>query len=206
MVERQLRRRGIRDERVLAAMLEIPREEFVPPESRVSCLRRLAAAHRPRPDHLAALHDGADGGVARIDGHETVLEVGAGSRIRGGGAGRARGAGGFDRDCSRPGRSGARESARAPAATATSTVVCGDGSMGYPEMAPYDAISVAAGAPEIPAGAAGAIARPRPPGDSGGRVATTRSCACWSSSGGRMSDRVATVCQFVPLRGSDGWR
>ena len=36
MVDRQLRRRGIRDERVLAAMLEIPREEFVPLESRVA--------------------------------------------------------------------------------------------------------------------------------------------------------------------------
>jgi len=35
MVEMQLRRRGISDERVLAAMLEIPREEFVPPESRL---------------------------------------------------------------------------------------------------------------------------------------------------------------------------
>ena len=35
MVERQLRRRGIRDARVLAAMGEIPREEFVPAESRV---------------------------------------------------------------------------------------------------------------------------------------------------------------------------
>ena len=34
MVEVQLRRRGIRDERVLRAMEEIPREEFVPPESR----------------------------------------------------------------------------------------------------------------------------------------------------------------------------
>ena len=30
MVERQLRRRGISDERVLAAMGEVPREEFVP--------------------------------------------------------------------------------------------------------------------------------------------------------------------------------
>ena len=35
MVDTQLRRRGIRDEWVLAAMLEIPREEFVPLESRL---------------------------------------------------------------------------------------------------------------------------------------------------------------------------
>ena len=34
MVERQLRRRGIHDQRVLAAMLEIPREEFLPLEER----------------------------------------------------------------------------------------------------------------------------------------------------------------------------
>ena len=32
MVERQLRRRGIHDERVLAAMAEVPRERFVPPD------------------------------------------------------------------------------------------------------------------------------------------------------------------------------
>jgi protein-L-isoaspartate(D-aspartate) O-methyltransferase len=35
MVETQLRRRGIRDQRVLSALLQIPREEFVPAESRV---------------------------------------------------------------------------------------------------------------------------------------------------------------------------
>ena len=34
MVERQLKARGIKDERVLAAMGKVPREEFVPPESR----------------------------------------------------------------------------------------------------------------------------------------------------------------------------
>ena len=39
MVERQLRGRGIRDERVLQAALEIPREEFVPLESRVLSYR-----------------------------------------------------------------------------------------------------------------------------------------------------------------------
>ena len=35
MVETQLRRRGIHDDGVLRAMLEIPREEFVPAESRL---------------------------------------------------------------------------------------------------------------------------------------------------------------------------
>lgn len=36
MVERQLKARGIKDERVLAAMGKVPREEFVPPESRAT--------------------------------------------------------------------------------------------------------------------------------------------------------------------------
>jgi len=39
MIEQQLRRRGITDERVLAAMLEIPRQEFVPIELRVVSYR-----------------------------------------------------------------------------------------------------------------------------------------------------------------------
>ena len=45
MVEVQLRRRGIRDERVLAAMGAIPREEFVPAESRV-------VAYADSPTHV----------------------------------------------------------------------------------------------------------------------------------------------------------
>ena len=40
----------------------------------------------------------------------------------------------------------------APAAARNVKVVGGDGSWGYPDLAPYDAISVAAGAPEIPPG------------------------------------------------------
>src|SRR5271157_1559347 len=45
MVETQLRRRGIHDERVLQAMLEIPREEFVPADSRLE-------AYQDEPIHI----------------------------------------------------------------------------------------------------------------------------------------------------------
>jgi protein-L-isoaspartate(D-aspartate) O-methyltransferase len=52
MVDTQLRRRGIRDERVLAAMLEIPREEFVPLESRLVAYQDgPIASARARPSH-----------------------------------------------------------------------------------------------------------------------------------------------------------
>ena len=78
MVELQLRRRGIRDERVLAAMLEIPREEFVPLESRL-------VAYQDAPIHIGygqtisqPYMTALMAEVLELHGHETVLEVGAG--------------------------------------------------------------------------------------------------------------------------------
>ena len=86
-----------------------------------------------------------------LRGTETVLEVGAGLRVRRGGAGRAGGAR-WSRSKSFPGwRSRRGTICGAPAATGNVQVVAGDGSGGYAEGAPYDAISVAAGAPEVPA-------------------------------------------------------
>ena len=60
MVDRQLRRRGIRDQRVLAAMATVARERFVPARDGRPGVPRRRAGHRPRPDHLAALDRGAD--------------------------------------------------------------------------------------------------------------------------------------------------
>ena len=81
----------------------------------------------------------------------------------------------------------------------------GDGSAGYREGAPYDAISVAAGAPEIPAALAEQLNDPGilviPVGameDQELRVLTLR--------GGHVDYRVSTLCRFVPLRGGEGWQ
>src|SRR4029079_16736381 len=84
-------------------------------------------------------------------------------------------------------------------------VVRGDGSQGYPEMAPYDAISVAAAAPDVPPALleqlrdrgrlvipVGSIA------DQELRVVTKKS--------NKIKSRVATLCRFVPLRGLEGWK
>jgi protein-L-isoaspartate(D-aspartate) O-methyltransferase len=99
----------------------------------------------------------------------------------------------------------ARENLRRAGRDGNVTVVCGDGSMGYPEMAPYDAISVAAGAPEIPAALLEQLRDPGrlviPVGDWG-----HQNLRVVVKHGGRVSDRVATGCLFVPLRGSDGWQ
>lgn len=79
MVERQLRRRGIDDERVLAAMAEVPRERFVP------------ESERSRAYHDGALRIGEGQTISQpwivasmaalleLRGDERVLEVGTGS-------------------------------------------------------------------------------------------------------------------------------
>jgi protein-L-isoaspartate(D-aspartate) O-methyltransferase len=204
MVDRQLRRRAIRDERVLAAMLEIPREQFVPPEERVS-----AYADRPIPigrgqtisqPYMAALMAES----LELTGGETVLEIGAGSGYAAAVLG-ALAAQVVSIEIVPALADLARENLRRAGRGGNVTVVCGDGSMGYPEMAPYDAISVAAGAPEIPAALLEQLRDPGrlviPIGDWGHqdlRVVVKH--------GGRVSDRVAAGCLFVPLRGSDGWR
>ena len=79
MVERQLRRRGIADERVLAAMGEVPREEFVPERLRG---RAYADSALPigeeqtisQPWIVAAICQALE-----LSGGERVLEVGTGS-------------------------------------------------------------------------------------------------------------------------------
>src|SRR5690242_5952307 len=79
MVERQLRKRGIRDERVLRAMGTIPREEFVPLEMRIAAYKDEPVAigygqtiSQPYMTALMAQE-------LQLRGDETVLEIGAGS-------------------------------------------------------------------------------------------------------------------------------
>ena len=73
-------RRGIRDERVLAAMAAVPRELFVPERAASARVRGRGAADRARPDDLAAVHGRDDLRAARRStGGERVLDVGTGS-------------------------------------------------------------------------------------------------------------------------------
>src|SRR4051812_32878494 len=79
MVERQLRRRGIEDERVLAAMSEVPRELFVPEDQRRRAYRdgalRIAEGQTiSQPWIVACMAQ-----LLELTGGERVLEVGTGS-------------------------------------------------------------------------------------------------------------------------------
>src|SRR5262245_37687277 len=78
MVERQLRRRGIRDRRVLAAMEKVPRHEFVPQESREAAytdepMSIGAGQTISQPYMVAAMCEALE-----LSGGERVLEIGAG--------------------------------------------------------------------------------------------------------------------------------
>jgi protein-L-isoaspartate(D-aspartate) O-methyltransferase len=204
MVDCQLRRRAIRDERVLAAMLEIPREQFVPPEERVSayadCPIPIGRGQTISQPYMTALMAES----LELTGGETVLEIGAGSGYAAAVLG-ALAAQVVSIEIVPALADLARENLRRAGRGGNVTVVCGDGSMGYPEMAPYDAISVAAGAPEIPAALLEQLRDPGrlviPVGDWG-----HQNLRVVVKHGGRVSDRVATGCLFVPLRGSDGWQ
>jgi protein-L-isoaspartate(D-aspartate) O-methyltransferase len=79
MVERQLRRRGIHDERVLAAMEDVPRELFVPPDQRRRAYRdgalRIGEGQTiSQPWIVACMAQ-----LLELKGEESVLEVGTGS-------------------------------------------------------------------------------------------------------------------------------
>ena len=204
MVERQLRSRGIRDERVLRAMGEIPREEFVPPDLRVMTYGDAPVAigwgqtiSQPYMTALMAQE-------LELTGAETVLEVGAGSGYAAAVIG-ALAARVVAVEIVEPLVRQARINLDRAGRGANVTVVDGDGGFGFAEFAPYDAISVAAAAPEIPAALLAQLSDPGrlviPVGsrdDQELRVVTKR--------GGRIEQRVPTLCQFVPLRGAEGWR
>src|SRR5919198_3952941 len=79
MVERQLRRRGIEDERVLAAMAEVPRERFVPEDLRRDAYRdgalRIGEGQTISQPWIVACM----AALLELKGDERVLEVGTGS-------------------------------------------------------------------------------------------------------------------------------
>jgi protein-L-isoaspartate(D-aspartate) O-methyltransferase len=204
MVEVQLRRRNIRDERVLRAIEEIPREEFVPADVRLFACQDdpIDIGYRQtisQPYMTALMAE-----CLELEGTETVLEVGAGSGYAAAVLGAL---------ASRvitveiiPGLAQlARENLRKTGRDRNVTVVLADGSVGYPELAPYDAISVAAGAPDIPIALLEQLKDPGRLVIPVGERDDQELRVIWKQ-GGRIDYRVATLCRFVPLRGGEGWR
>ena len=199
---RLLARRGIRDERVLAAIAAVPRELFVPGE-----LRREAYADRALPigqgqtisqPYMVATIAAA----LELRGGERVLDVGTGSGYQA--AVLAELAAEVVSIERVPELAAHAQEALARAGYGNVEVRVGDGTLGVADRAPFDAIAVAAAAPAVPDALYEQLA-------DGGRVVVpvgTRSDQ-WlevvTRGEGGPERRRTVPCRFVPLLGSAGF-
>jgi protein-L-isoaspartate(D-aspartate) O-methyltransferase len=147
-IDEQLRRRGIEDERVLAAMARVPREAFVPDGYEESAYDDapipLPHGQTISQPYMVAMMCEALG----LDGSERVLDVGTGSGYAA--AVLAELAAEVHTIERIPALAETARESLAAAGYDRVAVHVGDGALGLAEHAPYDAISVAAAAPEVP--------------------------------------------------------
>jgi len=202
MVERQLRARGISDERVLDAMARVPREAFVAPD-----LADYAYHDNPLPigegqtisqPYIVALMAEA----AQIKPNARVLEVGAGSGYAAAVLSLlAAEVVAVERHKALA--DGAREML-SRLGYSNVIVLEGDGSRGVPEKAPFDAILVAAGAPAPPESLKQQLA-------DGGRlvipisVNSHQDLRVITRRGDAYEEEDLGAVRFVPLMGREGW-
>jgi protein-L-isoaspartate(D-aspartate) O-methyltransferase len=203
MVAEQLRKRGIKDERVLQAMRDVPRHRFVPER-----YRRLAYEDMPLPigeeqtisqPLMVALMTEA----LQLRGQERVLEIGTGSGYQAAILSRlARTVFSLER---LPQLAAQARATLAALGILNVHVLVGDGSLGLPEHAPYDAIIVTAGAPQVPPPLLEQL-------NVGGRLVVPVGnrleqalVRVTKTSGGQRTESLGG-CRFVPLIGAQGWR
>jgi protein-L-isoaspartate(D-aspartate) O-methyltransferase len=204
MIEKQLRHRAIHDERVLEAMRRIPRDEFVPQDQRAEAFTDapilIGYGQTISQPYMTALM----AQLLELQGHEKVLDVGTGSgyhaAVLGALARRVISIERIPQLCML-----ARANLMRTGLDQNITVVCGDGSLGVAEDAPFDAISVAAAAPQTPSALVDQLADPGtlviPVGtreDQNLRVIRKHN--------GRIDTRIISGCRFVPLVGRQGWQ
>ena len=200
MVERQLRRRGISDERVLSAMAHVPRERFVP-----ESLAHLAYVDGALPiGHRQTISQpfvvGTICELLELTGDERVLDVGTGSGYQA--AVLSELAAEVVTIERIPELAEAARLALEPYENVE--VLVGDGSLGVPERAPFDAIAVAAAAPEVPPALYAQLVE-------GGRLVLPRGTRSGQelvlvvrTSRGPRAERSIPV-RFVPLLGDEGF-
>jgi protein-L-isoaspartate(D-aspartate) O-methyltransferase len=202
MVERQLRRRGIEDERVLAAMEEVPRELFLPEAMRG---RAYADSALPIGEEQTISQPWIVAAICQalaLEGSELVLEVGTGSGYSA--AVLARLAAHVVSVERHQSLSRAATEALAALEIRNVEVVVGDGSLGVPARAPFDAIAVHATAPAAPPTLVdqladdGRLVVPIAAGDADVLTVLRRE-------GDRVETREIGPCRFVPLIGEEGF-
>ncbi len=202
MVEYQLKSRGIRDRKVLDAFLRVEREKFVPPE-----MKETAYDDTPLPigegqtisqPYIVALMTEA----LKLEGNEKVLEVGTGS--------------GYQAAILAEIGCEVYSVERIPSLAEKAKKVLeqlgykvnikiGDGTLGWEEFAPYDRIIVTAAGPDIPKSLISQL-------QDGGKLIMpvgdyfSQELILLTKKGKRLIKENLGGCQFVPLKGKEGWK
>jgi len=203
MVAEQIAGRGLCDPRLLAAMEAVPRHRFIPLDE-----LPWAYADGPlpigygqtisQPYIVAFMTD-----VLKLTGVERVLEVGAGSGYQAAILGQM--AAEVHTIEYIPELAAQSEAVLRKLGYANIHVHSGDGSLGWPEAAPYDGILVAAAAPRLPQPLLDQLA-------DGGRIILPvgsrgfQQLEIWERRGKKIEHEPSIAVAFVPLRGEHGWK
>ncbi|MCX7705798.1 MAG: protein-L-isoaspartate(D-aspartate) O-methyltransferase [bacterium] len=202
MVEHQIKSRGIKNPAVLSAFLKIPREKFVPADLQVcaydDCPLPIGYGQTISQPYMVAIMTE----LAEPTKEEKVLEIGTGSgyqtailcelgcqvysieRIP---------------ELAEKAKKTLKELGYKP------TIIIGDGTIGYAEFAPYKLIMVTAGAPEIPQSLIEQL-------DEEGRIIIpvgdlySQELIKGIKRKGKLIKEYHGGCQFVPLKGREGWK
>jgi len=203
MVEIQLVPRGIEDERVLKAFLKVPRHEFVLPEEIDSAYGDFplgigSGQTISQPYMVACMTE-----YLALKGDERVLEIGTGSGYQAA----------ILAELAKEVYTVERVHALAQSADSrlkrlgykNIKVKSADGTLGWPEEAPFDAIIITAAAPEVPKALLKQL-------NKGGRLVApvgsrmTQTLRIITKKSGRARSTDGCPCVFVPLIGEQGWK
>ena len=202
MVQEQLELRGISDPRLLEAFRRVPRHLFVPPEQQAQAYEDhpipIGAGQTISQPYMVALMVQ----LLKLQGHERILEVGTGS--------------GYQLAILAELALEVYSIERLPELAAGALgrlerlgflnvhISPGNGSLGWPEHAPYDGVVVAAGSPGIPQPLVDQLV-------DGGRLVIpvgspqTQTLTLAEKRSGQVRLTALTQCVFVPLVGEHGW-
>ena len=203
MVDEQILWRGVRDERVITAMRKVPRHEFLPEAIRGMAYQDSAlplgeGQTMSQPYMVARMTE-----LLGLQGTERVLEIGTGSGYQ---------AAVLSELC---GKVYSVERIKLLAERArlnldrlgyrSVAIKVYDGTYGWKDMSPFDAIMVTAGAPDVPAPLVDQLKEGGrmviPVGDRYGQVLLT----IVKTPSGPVTER-SIPCTFVPLVGNHGWK
>ena len=202
MVDEQIRLRGVADVRVLDAMRAVPRHEFVDTSDRPAAYadRALAIGHRQtisQPYMVAVMTE-----ALGLPPHARVLEIGTGSGYQAAILSML-----ADEVISIERHEALASQARERLRRLgyhNVRVIVGDGSLGWPESAPYDGIIVTAGAPAVPDVLQQQLAEHAklviPVGNE-----YLQHLAVVTRLGESFTEHLGEACAFVPLIGERAW-